>query len=72
MMTAELKEKKRTTMGRMVKRESTTLRRTMMMRTMRTMRTMSTMRTMMMTTTKGTKNGTPIGKKVDSLARVKQ
>ncbi len=66
MMTGGLKEKKRTTMRRMVKRESTNLRRTMMMRTMRTMRTM------MMTTTKGTKNVAPIGKKVDSLAKVKQ
>jgi hypothetical protein len=64
MMTAGLKEKKRKTMRRrMVKRESTNLRSTMMIRTMRTM---------MMTTTKGTKHVAPIGKKVNSQMRGKQ
>ncbi len=55
MMTAGMKENKRTTMRMMVKRESTNLRRTMMMM-------MRTMRTMMMMMTKGTKNVAPIGK----------
>ena len=65
MMTAGLKEKKRTTMRRMVRSESTNLRRTMMMRMMRMIRTM-----MMMMMTKGTKIVAPIGKIVDSLTRV--